>query len=83
MAFYIHAAHYQPTLFIKITPARFLDTQSEVGQIALYLLTVGIVIALLIAFAHLMQRWLPGVFKLLSGGRTRPEAATRGGFLTA
>lgn len=85
MAFFIHAAHYPPILFIKIALARFVvDTQSEFGQIALYFLTVGIVIALLIAAARVLQHWLPGVFKVLSGGRTRPGPATgRGGFLTA
>lgn len=84
MAFYIHAAHYPPILFIKIALARVLDTGSEWGQIALYLLTVGLVLSLLIASAHLMQRLLPGLFKLLSGGRTRARGGPlRGGFLTA
>lgn len=83
MAFYIHAAHYPPILFIKIILASFINTQSELGQIALYFVTVGVVIALLIASAHVMQRWLPGLFKVLSGGRTRSGSATRGGFLTA
>lgn len=83
MAFYIHAAHYPPILFLKIVFAQFLNTQSELGQITLYFGTVLIVVALLIASAHLMQRWLPGLFKILSGGRTRPGQATRGGFLTA
>lgn len=84
MAFYIHAAHYPPILFIKIILGRFIDRQSELAQIALYFVTVGLVIALLIVSARVMQHWLPGLFKVLSGGRTKPGPATgRGGFLTA
>lgn len=83
MAFYIHAAHYPPILFLKIILANFVDIGTELGQIALYLVTVGITVGLLVASAHLMQRWTPGLFRVLSGGRSRPEPVTRGGFLTA
>lgn len=84
MAFYIHAAHYPPILFIKIALSRFVDTQSEWGQIALYFVTVVTVILLLIVSAKVMQHWLPGLFKVLSGGRDKPGIpVTRGGFLTA
>jgi hypothetical protein len=84
MAFYIHAAHYPPILFIKIGLARFIDPRSELGQIALYFVTVGVVIALLVASARVLEHWSPGLFKVLSGGRTKPGPATpRDGFLTA
>ncbi len=84
MAFFIHAGHYPPILFIKIGLARFVDTGSEWGQIALYVVTVLLVIALLVVTARLMQHWMPALFKVLSGGRTRSgPAVSRGGFLTA
>ncbi len=83
LAFYIHCAHYPPILFIKIGLGQFINERSEAAQVALYFATVALVISLLIASARLMQRRLPRVFKVLSGGRTKEESVTRGGFLTA
>ena len=78
MAFFIHAAHYPPILFVKLALARLVDTQTEFGQILLYFATVGLVIALLLAAARLLHHVAPALFQILSGGRTRsgPPRAT-------
>lgn len=83
LAFFIHAAHYPPILFVKILLARIVNTETESGQIVLYGLTVAITISLCIVSGRLLQRWMPGAFRVLSGGRSSSSSAKRGGLLAA
>ncbi len=82
MAFFIHCAHYPPILFLKIGFATFIAEDSEVGQILLYFVTVLVTIGLLVALGNALQRRTPDVFRIISGGRVRPDAKTEAsGFL--
>jgi hypothetical protein len=84
LAFFIHCAHFPTILFVKIGLARVIDTGSEAGQIALYFVTVGVVIVLLLAVARVTSAWTPATFRVLSGGRTGDgRGLRRSGFLTA
>ena len=82
MAFFIHAAHYPPILFIKLSLGSMIDPMSEVAQITLYLLTVSLTISGLIALGRLLERQTPRLFKVISGGRTEGGSRKeRAGFL--
>jgi hypothetical protein len=82
MAFYVHAAHYPPILFLKLALGALIDPGSELAQIALYFVTVGLTIAGLILLGRLLGHWTPGLFKVISGGRTAGGGGrARAGFL--
>lgn len=82
MAFFIHAAHYPPILFLKLGLGALIDETSEAAQIALYLVTVGLTISGLLLLGRVLGRRMPGFFKIISGGRTGPGSGKeRAGFL--
>ena len=82
MAFFIHAAHYPPILFIKLALGSLIDPRSEVAQITLYFASVGLTITSLILLGPLLQRWAPGLFQVISGGRAEgPSGKEKAGFL--
>lgn len=70
MAFYIHAAHYPPILFIKLALGSMIDPTSEVAQIALYVATVGLTISGVMLLGRAIDRMSPWLFMTISGGRT-------------
>jgi hypothetical protein len=82
MAFYIHAAHYPPILFIKLALGSLIDPASEAAQIALYLASVGLTISSLMLLGPVLRRWTPGLFRVISGGRVEnPSGKEKSGFL--
>ncbi|MFO1144274.1 MAG: hypothetical protein U1E59_18230 [Amaricoccus sp.] len=82
MAFYVHAAHYPPILFVKLALGSTIDQSSEAAQIGLYFLTVGLTISGLLALGRLLGRRTPRLFQVISGGRTEgPAKKERAGFL--
>jgi len=76
MAFFVHCAHYPPIFLLKLALATLIVQDSEVGQLALYFVTVLITIVVLVTMGNLLQRWLPDFFRVISGGRVRPGAKT-------
>jgi succinoglycan biosynthesis protein ExoH len=74
MAFYVHAAHYPPILFIKLALGSLIDPGSEVSQITLYLVTVGLTISSLIPLGRILERRWPRFFRVISGGRTEGKS---------
>lgn len=82
MAFFIMAAHYPPILFLKLSLGALIDPNSEVAQIALYFVTVGLTISSLLLLGRLLGRRAPKFFKVVSGGRSEGGSAKdRAGFL--
>lgn len=81
MAFFIHAAHYPPILFLKLGFGAAIDPMSEVAQIGLYVVTVSLTIWLCLTVGRLLQARTPETFRILSGGRTRPGGQPKAGFL--
>jgi succinoglycan biosynthesis protein ExoH len=84
MAFFVHCAHYPPIFLLKLALATLIVRESEVGQLALYFTTVLVTIGALVTAGHLLQRWMPDFFRVISGGRVRPAGKTEAsGFLPA
>ncbi|PZQ50083.1 MAG: hypothetical protein DI556_08405 [Rhodovulum sulfidophilum] len=82
LAFYIHAGHYPPILFLKLGLGSMIDPGSEVAQITLYFLCVGLTISGLILLGHVLERRTPRLFRIISGGRTATGSGQeRPGFL--
>ena len=82
MAFYIHAAHYPPILFLKLALGSMIDPMSEIAQIVLYLGTVGLTVSGLILLGRSIDSAWPRFFRVISGGRTRGASkGERPGFL--
>lgn len=80
LAFFMHCAHYPPILAIKTIFGKVLDPQDSLMQLGVYFSTVFITVAGITITAHLMQMVAPGLFSILSGGRTAPK---EGGFMRA
>ena len=82
MAFFIHCAHYPPILFLKIGLATVIATDNDLGQILLYFSTVLLTIMMLVALADWLGQKTPAFFRIVSGGRVRPNAVPEAsGFL--
>jgi hypothetical protein len=82
LAFFIHAAHYPPILFIKLALGSMIDPNSEIAQILLYLASVALTISSLILIGPLLQRWTPRLFRVISGGRAEGQSGKeKAGFL--
>lgn len=82
MAFYVHAAHYPPILFIKLAVGSTIDPTSESAQIGTYFLSVGLTVTALIALGRVLERRTPSLFRTISGGRTDSRVSKeRPGFL--
>lgn len=82
LAFFIHAAHYPPILFIKLALGSMIDPNSEIAQILLYFASVGLTITSLILLGPLLRRWAPRLFHVISGGRAEgPAGKEKAGFL--
>jgi hypothetical protein len=73
LAFFVFAAHWPLNQFVKTFLAWLIPWNTDLMQVANYLLTTVLTIALAILGAHAVARFTPRLFGVLSGGRIDPH----------
>jgi succinoglycan biosynthesis protein ExoH len=76
-SFFVFAAHYPTIELVKILAVRVPGATSALGLFAQWLVIPLATIGICIVGAKVLEQWLPGLFRVLNGGRSGAPVSPR------